>query len=99
MLLKFIGASIIICASSLIGWTLSKKFSLRPQQIRELETLMQVLENEICYMSSLLQDALANTASKSKNVISVFFSETSKKMHSEKGQVPQKRGKRPYLKI
>lgn len=59
MLFKIIGGLIILGASILLGNILANDCSRRPRNLRELQAMLQMLENEITYMSSLLSDAFA----------------------------------------
>lgn len=57
MLIKIIGAAVLISATSFIGFSLASDCSKRPRALRELQALLQMLENEISYLSNLLSVA------------------------------------------
>lgn len=72
MLLKIIGSLLIIFASTIMGWAWSKDCARRPAQIRELQGQLQVLENELNFLSSPLPEAFRKVAS-TGGITSVFF--------------------------
>lgn len=57
MIVKLIGAVVLTGATSLIGFSLAADCSKRPRALRELQALMQMLENEMAYLSNLLSEA------------------------------------------
>ena len=73
MLLKIIGSIIVIISSSFLGYILSRDFSKRPSELRELQGLMYMLENEISYLSNLLSDAFEKIAGSSNTEAGKFF--------------------------
>lgn len=73
MLLKFAGSLVVLCASTFLGYAVASDFGKRPQQLRELQAMMILLENEIAFMSNLLKDALHKVGTSSKGRTAVFF--------------------------
>lgn len=57
MIIKFVGAAILIGATSCIGFSLASECAKRPRNLRELQSMLQMLENEISYLSNLLSEA------------------------------------------
>lgn len=57
MLFKIMGSLIVILSCSFLGFILSRDCSRRPQQLRELQTLLQMFENQISYLSDVLTEA------------------------------------------
>ncbi len=57
MLFKIVGSLIVILSCSFLGFILSRDCSRRPQQLRELQTLLQMFENQISYLSDVLIEA------------------------------------------
>ncbi|HEX2946440.1 MAG TPA: stage III sporulation protein SpoIIIAB [Clostridia bacterium] len=57
MLLKIVGSLVVILSCSFLGLILSRDCSRRPQQLRELQTLLQMFENQISYLSDVLIEA------------------------------------------
>jgi stage III sporulation protein AB len=82
MLIKIIGAAIILGSTSIIGFSLSRDCSKRPRILRELQAALQMLENEISYMSNLLSDAFMRIYTSSGTEASILFKEAAKKLDS-----------------
>lgn len=57
MLLKIIGSFMVVSSSTLLGFWYSQKYTARPQCLRLIQTQLQFLETEICYMSNTLPEA------------------------------------------
>jgi len=57
MLFKIIGSIIVFLSCSFLGYVLSRDCAKRPQQLRELQGLLQMLENQITYLSDVLAEA------------------------------------------
>jgi stage III sporulation protein AB len=76
MLLKIIGSIIVIFSSSFLGYVLSRDCSRRPGELRELQGLLQMFENEISYLSSYISDAFERISKRSTADATVFFSDT-----------------------
>ncbi len=73
MIIKIIGAVVLISATSLIGFSLAADCSKRPRTLRELQALMQMLENEISYLSNLLSEAFMRIYENSNVDASIIF--------------------------
>ncbi|MWC28357.1 stage III sporulation protein SpoIIIAB [Paenibacillus sp. MMS18-CY102] len=58
MLVKLIGAALILFAGTLIGFLQAARFADRPKQIRQLASALQRLETEIVYGRTPLPEAL-----------------------------------------
>lgn len=84
MLLKIIGGILVITGSTIIGYTVSGNYSKRPVQLKILQSLIQMLENEIRYMSSIITDAFRKIARSSNNVTTSFFITTLEYLESER---------------
>lgn len=76
MLLKIAGSLIILTSTSFLGFFLSRDCAKRPHQLRELQGLLQMLENEIVYLSNLLIDAFYKINDAGNSEISVLFKST-----------------------
>ncbi|HHW48568.1 MAG TPA: stage III sporulation protein AB [Clostridiaceae bacterium] len=85
MFFKIIGSIIILLSSSFLGFILSKDCSMRPQQLRELQGLLQMLENEISYMANLLTDAFYKMHEVRKNEISLIFKQAADYLTADTG--------------
>jgi len=76
MLLKIIGSIMVLGGASSIGYSLSGSYSSRPGQLKILQNLIQMLENEIRYMSSIITDAFEKIGRASDNPVSSIFNTT-----------------------
>ena len=70
MMLKIVGAILVIFSASLIGVLYSRTFGIRVDEIREMQYAIQMLETEITYASTPLVEALKSISEKSKGNIS-----------------------------
>lgn len=73
MLLKILGSLMVIIASSLLGYVFSKDCVKRPQQLREMQSLLQVFENHITYLSMPLEEAFTLVGQAGSTEASIFF--------------------------
>lgn len=73
MFFKIIGAVALICATSLIGFSLAADCSKRPRTLRELQALFQMFENEISYLSNLLYEAFLRIYQNSNLEAAIIF--------------------------
>ncbi len=85
MLLKIVGSLMILSASSFLGYMLSRECARRPEELRELQGQLQMLENEISFMSNVLADALYNVSSNSRSKVGNFFGRTAEILKQGKG--------------
>jgi len=85
MLLKILGSIVIIAASGFLGYVFSRDCARRPQQLRELQGCLQILENEIGFMSSILTEAFAKIYENRSSEVSDFFRIAADKLNQ--GQV------------
>lgn len=76
MILKIIGGIIVVISSSFIGCYISKDCSKRPLQLRVLQGLIQVLENEIRFLSSYIPDAFKRIYKLADSPVTIFFTAT-----------------------
>lgn len=63
----------VILAASFIGYIYSRDFARRPQDLRTLQGMLQMFENEISFLSNLLTDAFERVSVSSKSEVSCFF--------------------------
>lgn len=75
MIIKFLGAVVLIGATSFIGFSLAADCSKRPRALRELQALLQMLENEISYLSNLLLEAFNRIYEGSNSDTAILFRE------------------------
>ena len=75
MIIKFLGAVALIGATSFIGFSLAADCSKRPRALRELQALLQMLENEISYLSNLLSEAFNRIYEGTNSDTAILFRE------------------------
>lgn len=83
MLLKITGSIIVLISSTLLGFVLSRDYSRRLKQIREIQILLHMLENEISYFSNVLEDAFDNICRVNKGETAQFFKGTVKNLQND----------------
>lgn len=76
MLFKIIGSLIVILSSTFLGFTLANECKNRPVQLRELQGLLQMFENQISYLSDVIAEAFERISRVRGSNICVFFSRT-----------------------
>lgn len=77
LLLKLFGSISVLGASSFLGYMLARDYIKRPQQLREIQSMLQILENEIAFISNMLKDALYKAGTGTKSPVGFFFREAS----------------------
>lgn len=85
MLLKVIGSVLVMGGSSAIGYALSGSYSNRPKQLKTLQSLLQILENEIRYMSSVIVDCFEKIYKSTNSPVSLFFKTTLEYLNNADG--------------
>lgn len=76
MLFKIIGSIIVILSCSFLGFVLSGDCSKRPRQLRELQSLLQMFENQISYLSDIITEAFERIGRVGRNDMGIFFART-----------------------
>lgn len=73
MAVKLFGCFIVFMSSSLLGYIYSRKCAKRPEELRSLQGMLQMFENEISFLSNKLTDAFYKIYSQSDSPVSNFF--------------------------
>lgn len=73
MLLKISGSFLIIFSSWFLGYKISKRIAGRPEELREVSQLLEILETEFRYMADVLTDAFARVCKNSSSRTVIFF--------------------------
>lgn len=73
MVLKMIGSIMVIISSSILGYLLSEDCSKRPLQLKTLQNMIQMLENEIRFLSSCIPDAFKRIGQSTDDPVAYFF--------------------------
>ncbi|WP_077621606.1 stage III sporulation protein SpoIIIAB [Sediminibacillus massiliensis] len=71
--MKWIGAMILLIATSWAGIEFAKKLTDRPKQIRQLKNALQVMEAEILYSHATIAEACISVARQLPRPVSEFF--------------------------
>ncbi|WP_018249942.1 stage III sporulation protein SpoIIIAB [Orenia marismortui] len=80
--MKLLGALIIIISSSMMGFLMAQQYILRPKQLRELQTALQMLETEVSYGVTPLPEAFTKLAKNFSEPISNIFMATRDNLNS-----------------
>ena len=82
-MLKLAGALFILLAGGLTGLHMSRQYTGRPRQIRQLIQALQRLETEISYGSTPLGDAFASIARQLSGPVAQLMEEAAKELAAE----------------
>ena len=82
MLLKIAGSIIVIFSCTFLGFILSADCRKRPQQLRELQSMLQMFENQISYLSDVITDAFERISKVGGSKTCIFFSSTVEKLRA-----------------
>ena len=86
MLLKIAGSVIVIMSCAFLGFILSADCRKRPQQLRELQSFLQMFENQISYLSDVIADAFERIGRISGSETWIFFSGTVEALKERKAK-------------
>ena len=81
MLLKVIGSLIVLISSSLLGFSYAKTYAKRPIELKVLQSLLQIFENEISFLSNVLEDAFFKVNKCSDSTVATFFEGAAKNLN------------------
>lgn len=76
MLFKLAGSIIVILSCTFLGYILSADCRKRPQQLRDLQGMLQMFENQISYLSDILSEAFERICRVCRSEAAVFFEAT-----------------------
>ncbi len=62
--MKLLGAILIICSSTLIGFAIARELNLRSKQLREMLTALKILETEVSYAVTPLPECFVKLGDK-----------------------------------
>lgn len=80
--MKWLGASFIMIAMTLLGFVSAKRFRDRPRQLRQLKVALQSLEAEIVYGLTPLSEACDHIARQIAEPIATLFGQFSKELQA-----------------
>jgi stage III sporulation protein AB len=76
MLFKFAGSLIVILSCTFLGFVLSADCRKRPQQLRDLQSMLQMFENQISYLSDVITEAFIRIGKVCRSETGIFFTST-----------------------
>lgn len=89
MILKIIGAVIIVLSSTLIGFFYSRKEEYRINDLNEMKRAFTILISEIEYASNSLPESMINISNKTENPISKILIDFAENLNKKDGQTIQ----------
>lgn len=76
MLLKLIGSVIVLVACTLWGYSHAMTYAKRPEELKALQSLLQIFENEISFLANVLSEAFLKVYSCTDSTVAIFFKMT-----------------------
>jgi stage III sporulation protein AB len=84
-MLKLLGSIVVTIAGGLTGMVIARSYSLRPMELRYLQSALQMLETEITYTATPLAEALGLVAARADNRVAPLFEQTRAELLSMSG--------------
>lgn len=84
MLFKITGSIIVLLSCSFIGVVLSRDCIRRPAQLRELQGILQMFENQISYLCDVIAEAFEKISRVGGTQTCIFFTRTVEILKEEK---------------
>lgn len=81
-MIRWIGAILIIAATTWGGFAWAKQFSERPRQLRQLKVALQALEAEIMYGLTPLDEACEHLAGQFADPLAAFFHDFAERLQT-----------------
>lgn len=85
MLLKLLGSSLIVLATTTFGWLVAANYARRPVELRLCVAGLELLETQIGYAATPLPEALPRVAAALRPPIARLFSLTARALGSGRG--------------
>lgn len=82
---KLLGASMVLAAGWLIGLQAASNLARRPGELRDLQSLLQMLETEICYSATPLTEAFRTVARHGRSRVAEIFAEAADVLEAGEG--------------
>ncbi len=82
MVFKLLGCIMVLLSSGFLGYVLSSDCKKRPRQLRELQSMLQMFENQISYLSDVLAEAFGRISGTGSGETGIFFSDTVERLRS-----------------
>ncbi|MCF6094456.1 stage III sporulation protein AB [Microaerobacter geothermalis] len=84
-MMKILGASIVVFATTYFGFYLAKTYAERPNQIRNLRSALKMLETEVVYGATPINEAFRHIGKRIKEPVSSLFIQTAKRLENGDG--------------
>ncbi len=84
-MIKLLGSVMVVAASGLGGIAVAGNYSRRPKELRSIRSALQMLETEISYGATHLQEALNLVAERCDKNVSLIFSGTAAVLSARTG--------------
>lgn len=85
MIFKIFGSLMVLLSSGFLGYVLSSDCIKRPQQLRDMQALLQMFENRISFLADILAEAFERVYKSSGSEVAVFFAATVEKLKADRG--------------
>jgi stage III sporulation protein AB len=79
-MIKIVGCILIIAASSMVGFTLAEELKKRAEQLRDIQSAVIQLQNEIMFTHTTLPQALLKISRKCRNPIAILLENIADKL-------------------
>nr|WP_092067313.1 stage III sporulation protein AB [Dendrosporobacter quercicolus]NSL46519.1 stage III sporulation protein AB [Dendrosporobacter quercicolus DSM 1736]SDL53999.1 stage III sporulation protein AB [Dendrosporobacter quercicolus] len=89
MWLKLIGSILVVTAATYCGFSLSRRCSERPQQLRQMISCIVSLKSYINYVSLPLPEALIKSTAGTDGAVAALFTETAAVLENNVWMKPQ----------
>jgi stage III sporulation protein AB len=76
MLFKIAGSLVVLFSCTFLGYILSADCRRRPQQLRDLQAMLQMFENQITYLSDVIAEAFERIGRVCRSETGIFFTGT-----------------------
>ena len=81
---KITGSLIVILSCTFLGYILSTDCRKRPQQLRELQSMLQMFENQISYLSDVITEAFIRIGKVCRSETGIFFTVTAEMLNESR---------------
>ncbi|MDW7674952.1 MAG: stage III sporulation protein SpoIIIAB [Bacillota bacterium] len=83
-MIKVLMAIIIVVICGMVGLLVANNFKLRPWQLRQIQTSLQLLETEIAYAQTPLPEAFSRISQQVENPVSKLYSTSARLLNTRK---------------
>ncbi|MBD8497743.1 stage III sporulation protein SpoIIIAB [Paenibacillus arenosi] len=87
LIIKLLGAAIVIAAAGAIGWIQASHYAARPRQLRQLIIALQRLETSVMYGHTPLDEACEQLSAQVPPPLNKLFAQASAGMRARDGHI------------